>query len=379
MAGLRAVNPHCFEPPIAPHIAAAEAGDSWSSSAWSTGIGGATAGADIAVVEGAGGWRVPLHPTGFLSDLPEQLGLGVIIVVGLTLGCLSHARLTAEAILASGRCPLLGWIGNCHRCVVQRQQQNLSTLERLLGAPPLAVVTDLSAAPRSPLGMPLAHLADDVLLGIGADPVPRAGCNSVGGTNDAIPASVTRCDRPLDWLHSGASPRTCSHGGRYARRHTSPPSRAPDRAVAELLADARDSASFYREPGAGHLADSGIFCVPGTLANPSYRRDSNWRWCGGRSGSASDAGRQREIIVVSPDSVVLERRGLRQSIRMVFPRHWATVKLRDPPVALHPSRLVIESKGYACEVGRFLTEDERRGLAGRLGQLVGRMSESPEL
>ena len=92
-----------------------------------------------------------------------------------------------------------------------------------------------------------------------------------------------------------------------------------------------------------------------------------------------DAGRQREIIVVSPDSVVLEQRGLGQSIRMVFPRHWATVKLRDPPVALHPSRLVIESKGYACEVGRFLTEDERRGLAGRLGQLVGGMSESPEL
>ena len=68
-----------------------------------------------------------------------------------------------------------------------------------------------------------------------------------------------------------------------------------------------------------------------------------------------------------------------QSSRVVFPRHWATVKLRDPQVTLHPSRLVIESHGCACEVGRFLTEDERRGLAGRLEQLVGRMGESPEL
>ncbi len=159
------VNPHCFEPPIAPHIAAAEAGDFLVVERLVDWYGGATAGADIAVVEGAGGWRVPLHPTGFLSDLPERLGLGVIIVVGLTLGCLSHARLTAEAILASGRCPLLGWIGNCIDASFQRQQQNLATLERLLGAPPLAVVTDLSAAPRSPLGMPLANLADDVLLG----------------------------------------------------------------------------------------------------------------------------------------------------------------------------------------------------------------------
>ena len=77
--------------------------------------------------------------------------------------------------------------------------------------------------------------------------------------------------------------------------------------------------------------------------------------------------------------MVVERHGFTRPSRTVFARHWATVKLRDPPVARHPSRLVIESHGRACEVGRFLTEEERLGLAGRLRQLVGKSSESPAL
>jgi uncharacterized membrane protein len=91
------------------------------------------------------------------------------------------------------------------------------------------------------------------------------------------------------------------------------------------------------------------------------------------------AGTERETILVSEESVVVEQQRPRQSSRVVFPRHWATVKLRDPQVAQHPSRLLIESHGRACEVGRFLTEEERRGLAGRLRQLVGKTSESPVL
>ena len=70
------------------------------------------------------------------------------------------------------------------------------------------------------------------------------------------------------------------------------------------------------------------------------------------------------------------RRGSR---RTVFPRHWSRVTLRDPRPAPHPSRLTIESHGRACEVGRFLTEDERRRLAARLERLVGKTSESPAL
>jgi len=65
--------------------------------------------------------------------------------------------------------------------------------------------------------------------------------------------------------------------------------------------------------------------------------------------------------------------------QVVFPRHWAQVKLRRPASRLHPSRLVIESHGRQCEVGDFLTEEERRGLAQRLVRLIGRVNESPTL
>jgi uncharacterized membrane protein len=90
-------------------------------------------------------------------------------------------------------------------------------------------------------------------------------------------------------------------------------------------------------------------------------------------------GWERELIVVSEEQVVIERRVPSGSRRTVFPRHWARVTLRGPLRAPHPSRLTIESHGRACEVGRFLTEDERRRLAARLERLVGRTSESPAL
>jgi uncharacterized membrane protein len=90
-------------------------------------------------------------------------------------------------------------------------------------------------------------------------------------------------------------------------------------------------------------------------------------------------GSQRELIVVSDATVVVEHRGTAGFRNAVFPRHWARVKLRGPKTSAHPSRLTIESHGRACEVGRFLTEAERRGLALRLQRLVGNTSESPAL
>ena len=66
-------------------------------------------------------------------------------------------------------------------------------------------------------------------------------------------------------------------------------------------------------------------------------------------------------------------------VEVVFPRHWARVKLRRPHSRLHPSCLTIESHGRRCEVGSFLTEQERRGLAQRLTRLIGRINESPSL
>ena len=85
----------------------------------------------------------------------------------------------------------------------------------------------------------------------------------------------------------------------------------------------------------------------------------------------------RETITVTESDVSIERRDRRHSSRVVFPRHWAQVKLRRPAARLHPSRLTIESHGRQCELGSFLTEEERRGLAVRLQRLIGRVNESP--
>ena len=146
------VNPWVFGPAIAPHIAAREASQPVLLDdlvGWYRRV---SAAADVALVEGAGGWRVPLHPNGFLSDLPEALGLDVILVVGLTLGCLNHARLTAEAIARSGRCRLAGWIANPIDPGFERRQENLQALADLLGAPPLAEVALSDSADRSAYG-----------------------------------------------------------------------------------------------------------------------------------------------------------------------------------------------------------------------------------
>jgi len=137
------VNPWCFEPAIAPHLAAAEAGIETPLPALLEWYERACESCEWTVVEGAGGWRVPLHPRGFTSDLPEALGLPVLLVVGMRLGCLNHAQLTFEAI-RRGPAPFVGWIGNRIDPEFARPGENLATLERLLGASPIAVIPALS-------------------------------------------------------------------------------------------------------------------------------------------------------------------------------------------------------------------------------------------
>ena len=87
----------------------------------------------------------------------------------------------------------------------------------------------------------------------------------------------------------------------------------------------------------------------------------------------------RQTITVSQEQVRVLSSDAGKEASIVFPRHWAQVKLRRPVSRLHPSRLVIESHGRTCEVGDFLTEAERRGLAERLSRLIGRINESPVL
>ena len=84
-----------------------------------------------------------------------------------------------------------------------------------------------------------------------------------------------------------------------------------------------------------------------------------------------------QIITVTESDVSIESRARGRSERVVFPRHWAQVKLRRPAARLHPSRLTIESHGRQCELGSYLTEEERRGLALRLDRAIGRVNQSP--
>lgn len=88
---------------------------------------------------------------------------------------------------------------------------------------------------------------------------------------------------------------------------------------------------------------------------------------------------QHQSVTVTETSIAIDSqlRGRREQV--VFSRHWAHVKLRRAAAPWHPSRLTIESHGRVCEVGAFLTEEERRGLARRLQRLIGRINESPPL
>lgn len=129
------VNPLAFAPAIAPHLAARESGVSLDVPALQNAVQVILdKGADFTLVEGAGGWRVPLGGMATLADLARALNLPVILVVGVRLGCINHAVLSAEAILADGL-PLAGWVANVVDPNVARLDDNLATLTERLPAP----------------------------------------------------------------------------------------------------------------------------------------------------------------------------------------------------------------------------------------------------
>ncbi|NEX18329.1 MAG: dethiobiotin synthase [Halochromatium sp.] len=139
-----AINPYAFEPPIAPHIAAAQLGVEMQIEPIKTAYQQLAAQADWVVVEGAGGWRVPLGPGLTLADLASALDLPVVLVVGLRLGCLNHALLSAESIQASGL-RLAGWVANRIDPTMAAVDENLTTLREWLAAPCLGVIPWLPA------------------------------------------------------------------------------------------------------------------------------------------------------------------------------------------------------------------------------------------
>lgn len=138
------VNPVALQPAIAPHIAAARVGKRLQVERLAGLCRGVFAsGADLVLVEGAGGWRVPLGPRETLADLAVALGSDVILVVGMRLGCINHALLTAEAIRADGL-HLAGWVANQPGERMSCHEENVDTLRQLLPAPLLGELPHLS-------------------------------------------------------------------------------------------------------------------------------------------------------------------------------------------------------------------------------------------
>ena len=133
------VNPYCFRAPVAPHLAAAEEGRTIRFDQLDHALDALRARADLVLVEGIGGFRVPLAPTLDTADLARLFGLPVILVVGLRLGCLNHALLTNEAIRRRGL-PLAGWVANCIDPTMARWQDNVAALTERLDGPLLGVL-----------------------------------------------------------------------------------------------------------------------------------------------------------------------------------------------------------------------------------------------
>ncbi|KPQ28186.1 MAG: dethiobiotin synthase [Marinobacter excellens HL-55] len=135
------INPIALEPAIAPHVAAQQAGKNITAQrliGFCRGL--QIRPADLMLIEGAGGWRVPLNDRETYSAVPRELGLDVILVVPLKLGCINHAMLTAEAIRADGLF-LAGWVANHPEAEVMNcEQETLNYLSTHLGAPCLGVL-----------------------------------------------------------------------------------------------------------------------------------------------------------------------------------------------------------------------------------------------
>jgi len=133
------LNPYCFAPAIAPHLAAEQAGVPMEINKICNKYNEIREVADCVLVEGAGGWLVPLNAEETLADLARALDLEVILVVAIRLGCLNHALLSAKAISSSG-CRLAGWVANHVLPETEAAAANVQALECRLTSPRLASI-----------------------------------------------------------------------------------------------------------------------------------------------------------------------------------------------------------------------------------------------
>lgn len=144
-------NPIALEPPVAPHIAAEEAGIPLTVESLMTACRpGLNRTVDFHLTEGAGGWLVPLNETETLADFASRLEADVILVVGMKLGCINHTMLTVAAIQSSGL-SLAGWIANHIDPDMSRQDENFNYLKEHISAPCLGRIPYSADVPREEL------------------------------------------------------------------------------------------------------------------------------------------------------------------------------------------------------------------------------------
>ena len=142
---LEIINPYCFTPAIAPHLAAAEAGVAIDFARIAAACATARQQSDLLIVEGVGGFRVPLGVDRDSADLAVSINLPLILVVGLRLGCINHALLTAEAIAARGLV-LAGWVANRIDPEMARPDDNITALRERIAAPLLGSVPRIAGS-----------------------------------------------------------------------------------------------------------------------------------------------------------------------------------------------------------------------------------------
>jgi len=134
------VNRYRFEPAIAPHIAAEQNGTQLSLDSIHEDLLTASDLADFVLVEGVGGWNVPLGDNISVADLASRLSLPVIVVVGIRLGCINHALLTMNAVRQTG-IPIAGWIANCCDPQADATEENIRSIRQRVAEPMLAEIS----------------------------------------------------------------------------------------------------------------------------------------------------------------------------------------------------------------------------------------------
>ncbi len=137
------INPYLFRLAAAPHIAAKQENKTIELAPVLTAFEVLAGQAEVVVVEGAGGFRVPLNAQFDMADLAQQLNLPVVLVVGMRLGCISHALLTVESIASRGL-SLAGWVANCIDDAMPYLDDNIAALRERISAPLLGCIPRLA-------------------------------------------------------------------------------------------------------------------------------------------------------------------------------------------------------------------------------------------